>query len=334
MLKEVELYGPTLLRYAVFGAGILALSYAVYLFLRYVARRRSETASGYALITPWVVGFAVFTIFPIGASLYLSFTDYNLFQPPNFIGLDNYVRMLTEDPNFWPSMRLTLLYAAISVPLGIAGSMITAVALAQDVRGIGFWRTLYYLPAVLPAAATALLWRWMFNPDSGLINSVLAPFLLLVGAQPPGWFSDPELVLPSYIIISFWGVFGANTVIMLAALKGVPPHLYESAQIDGAGILRRFWSITVPMVSPTVFYQVVLGIIGAIQIFTVPLFIRTPREAGQFLQVGVYQQAFTFSKMGYASAMGWVMLVIILVLTLLVFKTSSAWVYYEAERKR
>ena len=332
-MDELRLYGPTLLRYVLVGIGMLGGSYLVFLLLHHLARRRGETASGYALITPWVVGFAVFTIFPIGASFYLSFTDYNLFQPPKFIGLDNYVRMFADDPNFWPSVRLTLLYAAISVPLGIAGSMITAIALAQEVRGIGFWRTLYYLPAVLPAAATALLWRWMFNPDSGLINSVLAPFLLLVGAQPPGWFSDPDLVLPSYIIISFWGVFGANTVIMLAALKGVPPHLYESAQIDGAGILRRFRSITVPMVSPTVFYEVVLGIIGAIQIFTVPLFIRTPREAGQFLQIGVYQQAFTFSKMGYASAMAWVMLIIVLVLTLLVFRTSSAWVYYEAERK-
>ena len=239
--------------------------------------------------------------------------------------------LLTKDPNFWPSLRFTLLFSLLNVPLGLVGALFTATLLNQNIRGQGAWRTLYYLPAVLPAAATALLWRWMFA-RAGLINWFLSPLLNLFGIAPPSWFTDDRLVLPAYIIMGLWGVFGANTVILLAGLKNVPKDLYEAAEIDGAGRFARYFKITIPMLSATLFYILIMGIIGSLQTFTVAFFIETPRSAGVFLNVYLYQQAFTQFKMGYASALGWVMLVIILVFTLLVFRSSPAWVYYEDER--
>jgi multiple sugar transport system permease protein len=245
--------------------------------------------------------------------------------------LDNYREMFTNDRLFWPVIRFTLLYSVINVPLGLIGATFTAMLLNQDVRGLGVWRTLYYLPAVLPAAATALLWRWMFASD-GLINFFLKPFLHLFNQPAPGWFTDVDLVLPAYIIMGFWGVFGANTVILLAGLKGIPRDLYDAATVDGAGRVDRFRNVTIPMLSPTLFYVLIVGIIASLQTFTVAFFIEQPRRAGTFMNVYIYQRAFQRSDMGYAAALGWVTLVIILLFTLLVFKSSPAWVHYEGER--
>ncbi len=187
------------------------------------------------------------------------------------------------------------------------------------------------MPAVLPAAATALLWRWMFNPSSGLINTLISPFLNLFHLDKPAWFTDPQLVLPSFVIMGMWGIFGTTTVILLAGLKNIPRELYDSATVDGAGIIGQFRHVTLPQVTPTLFYVLVTSMIGALQFFTQALFITTPREAGIFLNVYIWQQAFGAQKMGYASALSWILLVITLVLTLLVFRSQAMWVFYEGE---
>ncbi|MFP4483617.1 MAG: carbohydrate ABC transporter permease [Spirochaetaceae bacterium] len=294
---------------------------------------RREAATGYALITPWLVGFLVFTSFPMIASAYLSFTDYNILQAPNWVGLENFRRIFTRDIDFQPAIRLTLLYAFLSVPIGVAGALVVAMLLANDLKGIGVYRTVYYLPTVLPEVAVALLWRWIFNPQAGLLTRLVAPVFRLLGMSRPDWFGDPALVLPAFIIISLWGITGVNMVIFLAALKNVPTHLYEVAFIDGAGGWRRFWGITVPMISPVIFLQVVRGIIGALQIFTVYAFTNPTPRAGKFMSFYIYQTGFQQFRMGYASALAWILFAIILALTLIVLRSSEAWVYYEGERK-
>ncbi|MBX3064786.1 MAG: sugar ABC transporter permease [Anaerolineae bacterium] len=319
---------------------------------------------------PWVIGFLIFQLFPIGASLYLSFTQYNLFKAPEWIGTKNFqdlfaiqaaglssrdqrtsdaiqvgyeevVRIEIGDggfvigakqARFWRSIRLTLLYAFISVPLGLAGALGVALLLNQNVRGLGIWRVLYYMPAILPAVATALLWRWIFS-TSGLLNGVLSPFYTLFNIETPRWFTDPQLALPAFIIIGLWGVFGANSVVLLAGLKGIPKELYESASIDGAGEWAKFRHVTLPMLSPSLFYNLVVSTIAAIQLFEIAAFIPLPESAGTFLNWLIYREAFEFRRMGLASAMGWIMLLIILALTMLIFRSSEAWVFYQDSRE-
>jgi multiple sugar transport system permease protein len=324
-------YVPTLLRYMGVAAGLVVLSVGLYSLLRRLGVRE-ETATGYALISPWLIGFLLWTAFPIFASLYLSFTEYSILKPPEWIGLRNYTRIFSQDIDFWPAIRITVLYAFFSVPLGIAGSLAVAILLSTDIRGLGVYRTIYYLPSILPAVAVALLWRWLFNPDAGLLNSALRPILRPFDIAPPNWFGDAPYVLPAFIIISLWGVAGANMVIFLGALKNVPRHLLEAAEIDGANGWQRFRSVTVPMITPVIFLQLVMGVIGALQIFTVAAFIRYTPAAGKFMNVLIYQAGFQQFRMGYASALAWILFAIILVLTLLVFRWSEAWVYYEGSR--
>lgn len=331
MEAAIQSYWPTLVRWSLIGSVLGASMYLLNVGLQRAGVKR-ESARGYAFVLPWIFGFLIFSLYPFIYSFYLSFTEYNIFQPPRWIGLDNYVQMFTRDRNFWPSLRLTMLYALFNVPLGMLGALGVALLLNRDVRAIGFWRTLYYLPAVLPAAAVALLWRWMFSPSSGLINFFLQPFYALFSMEPLAWFTDPNLVLPAYVIMGMWGVFGANAVILLAGLKNIPRALYEAAQIDGAGTWTQFRFVTIPMLSPTLFYTLVTGIIGALQIFTQAFFITTPQRAGQFFNVLIYQEAFAFRHMGYASAMAWFLLALILALTLLVIRSSALWVYYESEK--
>jgi multiple sugar transport system permease protein len=323
-------YTRTIYDYLAVGAVIIVMMVVLNKVLRRFGVNR-EAATGYSLILPWILGFLIWNLGPFIGSLYLSFTDYNGIQSPTFLGLDNYREMFTNDRNFWPVVRFTLLYSVINVPLGLVGALFTATLLNQDVRGLGIWRTLYYLPAVLPAAAMALLWRWMFA-SNGLINFFLKPALNLLDQDPPGWFTDVDLVLPAYIIMGFWGVFGANTVILLAGLKNIPRDLYDAATVDGAGRISQYRNVTIPMLSPTLFYVLIIGVIASLQTFTVAFFIQQPRRAGTFMNVYIYQRAFQRSDFGYAAALGWVTLVIILLFTLLVFKSSPAWVHYEGER--
>ena len=324
-----ETYYPTLLRWLFTGGTILGLIVLLNWGLQKLGVKR-ETANGYALVFPMILGLLIWNIYPFAYSFYLSFTEYNIFQPPEWIGLENYRNIFTADRNFYPSLRLTLLYAALSVPLGTLGALAVALVLNQKVKGIGVWRTIYYLPAVLPAAAVALLWRWMFSPSKGLINFFLQPFYRLFNMEPLQWFTDPNLVLPSFVIMGMWGIFGANAVILLAGLKNIPTHLYEAAELDSANRWQQFTNITIPMLSSTMFYTVVTGVIGSLQIFTQALFIDAPRAAGSFINVLIYTEAFNFRHMGYASALSWILMSIIIVLTMLIFRSSSLWVYYES----
>jgi len=365
----INTYLPTLIRYFAVLAGVLGIIYLVYrLQLLFGVKR--EAATGRALVVPWVIGFLVFNVFAIGASFYLSFTEYNLFRPPEWVGLENYQELFdiqivplenaaqrssdalpsrydevqrvtigdggfvigARNEDFWRSVRLTLLYAFLTVPLGLAGALGVALLLNQRVKGLGFWRVLYYLPAILPAVATWLLWRWIFS-QNGLINSLLSPGLHALNLETPRWLTDPNLILPVFLIVSFWGVFGANSVILLAGLKGIPQELYEAAAIDGANEWSKFRHVTIPMLSPALFYNLVTGTIAALQVFEAAAFIRTPDSVGTFLNWMIYQEAFNFRNMGMASAMAWILLVLILFLTMFIFRSSSAWVFYQGARE-
>ena len=330
-LTALESYGPTMLRWLLVGAGMIVVVVGLNKVLQSLGVK-PETARGYALVTPWILGLLIWNLYPFVYSFYLSFTEYNIFQPPQWVGLQNYVKMFTGDSDFWPSLRLTLFYAALNVPLGMAGALGVALLLNRDVKAIGVWRTIYYLPAVLPAAAVALLWRWMFS-STGLLNFFLGPIYRLFDIEPLQWFITPDLVLPAFVIMGMWAIFGANAVILLAGLKGIPKHLYEAADIDGAGTLQKFRSITIPMLSATLFYTLVTGVIGSLQIFTQAFFVNIPTRAGTFMSVLIYREAFQFRNMGYASALAWFLLLIILVLTLLIFRSSAAWVHYEGARR-
>ncbi|MDI9636027.1 sugar ABC transporter permease [Geitlerinema splendidum] len=368
-LGPFNTYLPTLIRYVLVALALAGVMFAAYrIQLRLGAR--AEAAAGRTLVLPWVIGFLIFNVFTIGASLYLSFTEYNLFRPPEWVGTANYqqlfdvsfgtlesadqrssdvlprrhdeiIRVQVGDggfvigaraDGFWRSMRLTVIYAVVTVPLGLLGALGVALLLNQNVKGMGIWRVLYYLPAVLPAVATALLWRWMFS-SSGLVNTALSPFLGVFGLETPQWLSNPSLSPILFIIISLWGVFGANSVILLAGLKGIPKELYEAVDIDGGGEWAKFRNVTIPMLSPALFYNLVTSMIGALQAFEVAAFIPTPTDAGTFLNWQIYQEAFAFRNMGMASAMAWIMLMLIVALTALVFRSSQAWVFYQGARE-
>lgn len=330
-LTALESYGPTMVRWLLVGGGMIVVVVGLNKALQSLGVK-PEIARGYALISPWILGFLIWNLYPFGYSFYLSFTEYNIFQPPEWVGLQNYVKMFTGDSDFWPSLRLTLLYAALNVPLGIAGALGVALLLNRDIKAIGAWRTIYYLPAVLPAAAVALLWRWMFS-STGLLNFFLGPFYRVFNLEPLQWFTNPNLVLPAFVIMGMWGIFGATAVILLAGLKNIPKHLYEAADIDGASTIQKFWSITIPMLSATLFYTLITGVIASLQIFTQAFFVNIPVSAGTFMSVLIYREAFQFRNMGYASALAWFLLLIILALTLVIFRSSAAWVHYDGAKR-
>lgn len=329
----MEQYIGTFGRWLIIPVALIALALILYFILTKVGWRKRQ-AVGFALISPWVIGFIIFTMFPLLYSLYLSFTDYSLFGKPIWVGLKNYNFLFTKDIEFWSSVRITLLYALFSMPIGVIGSMLVAMLLNRKIKGIGIYRTIYYLPAILPDVAVALIWRWLFNSESGLINYIFKPMLKLFGLGKPNWFGDPKFVLPAFIIMSVWGVFGMNTVVFLAGLQGVPKSLYEAADLDGANPFQKFWNVTFPQVSPVILLQVINGMIGALQVFTVAMFVKPTTGAGKFMNQLVYERGFTQLHMGEASALAWVLFVIILAFTLLIFKTTPAWVHYEAEVRR
>ena len=376
-------YYPTFLRYIGTAIVLTLIIYVTYKGLRKLGIK-TEAATGFALITPWLIGRILLTAFPILLSFYLGFTEYNiLWDKPKSLAdplfnykhalamkivtfdkdervsvaklgklniegpavlryreMDNWVIgdkryvLAATDVYLWKGVWLTLRFAMISIPLGLIGALGVALLLNQYVKGVGFWRTLYYMPAVLPAAAVALLWFWLFAPNSGLINWALNPIYTLLHVARLGWFTDKNLVLPSFVIMSLWGVFGVNTVILLAGLKNIPSELYEAAAIDGAGAWVKFRNVTIPMLSPALFYNMIMGVISALQVFTQQAFIPTKREDGWFVNWFLYNEAFNFGHMGYASAVGWLYAVLVIVITLLVFRSSAAWVFYEGAREQ
>jgi multiple sugar transport system permease protein len=337
VLKEVknmnDSYITTFFHWISVAVALVLIAAGLYLFLHYIVRWHQKQALGLALVSPWIIGFAVFTAGPLVYSLYLSFTQYSLFGNPKWVGLQNYINLFTHDPQFWPSVKLTMLYALITVPIGVVGSLLIAILMNQKVRGIGIFRVIFYLPAVLPDVAVALIWRWLFN-GHGLFNYLLSPFMHIMHVSNIDWFGKAQYVLPAFSIMSIWGIFGANAVIFLAALQEVSKSYYEVADLDGATKFQKLWFITIPLISPIILLQIIQGIIGALQIFSVAMFVRPTTSAGEFMNQLIYERGFTQMHMGEASSIAWFLFAIILIFTLLIFKSSTAWVYYESNIKR
>ena len=296
--------------------------------------RRREAINGYLFVLPWLIGFLVFVAGPMLFSLYASFTNYDVTSTMRWVGVENYVRLFTDDPLFWTSLYNTGFYVLFAVPLGIITGLLIAVLLNQKVPGQRVFRTIFFLPKVLTGVAVLLLWLWVFNPDFGPINV----FLRAVGvANPPLWFSDPTWAKPALVIVSVWGAAGGY-IIYLASLQGIPRHLYEAAMLDGASPLRQFLNITVPMMSPTIFFKLITGIAGAFQFWEAALIVSEGGKGGPsystlFYGLYMWQKAFNDYQMGYASAMAWVLLIIVLLITGLQFFVARRWVYYEGEVK-
>lgn len=286
---------------------------------------RRNFINGILFASPWFLGFIVFTVYPILASLYFSFTKYSVLAPPRWVGLSNYVKLLTGDYMFPVAIHNTIYYAALALPLGILSSISLALLLNKRLLGMSIYRTIFYLPNILPAVAMSLLWLWLLNPNYGVFNSILTG----LGLPAIPWLTSPRWSKPSLIIMSMWGI-GGSMVIYLAGLQDMPQHLYEAAEIDGANAWQKTRNITLPMLTPTIFFDLVMGLIGVFSYFT-QAFIMTnggPLNSTTFYMLYLYQNAFVYFKMGYASAMAWILFVIVVTLTLLVFKSSGRWVYY------
>lgn len=330
-----ELVFKLLMLWAIFT--LLLIGRLIFLFAtrKMTLMARKEAAEGYLCILPWLIGFTAFTLGPMIFSIYISMCDWDIINPPKYIGLANFEQALFHDFRFVKALRVTVTYAAFALPLGLMGSLLLAILLNQNVKGMTWFRTIFYIPAILPGVATAMLWRWIFNPQYGILNSILLKLHLISvgpGKEPPGWIADPALALPSFIIMSLWGI-GGGMIIYLAGLQSIPTQLYEAAEIDGANWWQKFRKITIPMISPTIFFNLVMGVIGSFQVFT-SSFIMTaggPAYATLFYLLYLYQKAFQYFQMGYAAAMAWILFVLILFCTLIVFKSSARWVYYEAD---
>jgi len=297
-----------------------------------LSERAREYIAGYICVLPWMIGFLAFTFGPMAYSFYLSFLKADFLTPSTWVGLGNYKDLLFVN-EFWPiALRNTAVYAFTSVPLRVAMALLIAILLNQKVKGLALFRTIYYLPAVVQGVAVALLWIWLFHPQYGPING----FLKMLGVvNRPGWIWSEQWAMPALIIMSLWGA-GGSMIIFLAGLQDVPQSLYDAASIDGAGIWGRFRHITVPMVTPTIFFNLIMGFIGSWQMFTQSYVMTAggPNNATLTAVFFLYRKAFEQFYMGYASAAAWVLFAIILFFTLLILKSSVAWVYYEGELRK
>ncbi len=292
-------------------------------------RRRREVIDAYVFMSPVIIGLLVFTVGPIIVSLFLSFTKYNLLSDPKWIGIDNYIKMYGE-ALFWKSLTVSAIYSVISVPLGLVVALFLAILLNRKMRGVYLFRSIYYLPTVISGVGVAMLWRWIFNGQYGILNTLLRT----VGIKGPNWLLDEHYALAALIITSIWGV-GGTMLIFLAGLQGIPNELLEAAEIDGAGKWAQFRFITLPMISHVTFFNLVLGIIGALQVFTDAFVITNggPNNSTLFIAVYLYRHAFMYLNFGYAAALAWVLFIIVMLLTLMVFRSSPLWVFYEKERQ-
>jgi len=329
------------------GIGLIVAALGFFLFMK--AKRERLGAldaaierSGFVFISPWIIGFTVLTLGPMLVSLLLAFAEWTGMVPlgdAKYVGLANFKQLLTYDPLFFQSLKVTAYFVVLGVPLGQIFALLIAMLMNSRVRGIAFFRTVYFVPSVISGAALAVLWLQLFNNEYGVINHVLAPIAHLFGTKPPNWFgydTDTHALdaarwaVPGFVIMGLWGV-GSGMIIYLAGLKGISQSLYEAARIDGAGPVRQAWNVTIPMLSPLIFYNLVMGIIGSFQVFT-QAYIMTnggPENTTLFYVLNLYRHAFEYHNMGYASAMAWVLFLIVLLLTLAVFKGSKKLVYYE-----
>ncbi|HWO53701.1 MAG TPA: sugar ABC transporter permease [Paenibacillus cookii] len=293
---------------------------------------RSEKA-GYLFILPWFLGLLLFTLGPMVFSLILSFSKWDIItgiSSIEFVGLDNF-KAIFHDELFYQSLKVTFIFALVSVPLYQIVSILIALLLNMRTRGMKLFRLIYFMPSVIPAVAVSMMWIMIFNPEYGILNRALAWF----GIEGPAWLQDPSYALGALIVMGIWGV-GNTIIIYLSGLQGVPEELYEAAQLDGAGPLRRFASVTVPMISPTIFFNLIMGIIGGFQYFT-QAFVMTnggPLNSTLFYNLYLYNKAFVSFEMGYASALSWILFAIILLFTLIVIRSSSMWVYYNGDDER
>ncbi len=290
-----------------------------------VKQSTREALVAYLFISPWLIGLVVFWAGPMLASLYFSFTKYTLIKAPVWLGIGNFTRLLT-DPLVGISMQVTGTYTLLAVPIGTVAALLIAILLNQKVRGMRIFRTIFYLPSLISGVAVAIVFAWLFNNRFGLINYLLST----IGIKGPNWLGDSDVVLWSLIVMSLWGV-GNGAVIFLAGLQGVPQALYEAAELDGAGPLGRFWHVTLPLISPVTLFSIITGVIGTFQTFAVSYILTGggPANATLFYMLYLYRNAFSWFEMGYASALAWVLFLIILFFTLILLRMSSLWVYYE-----
>jgi multiple sugar transport system permease protein len=288
---------------------------------------RREALEGYVSLAPWMIGFVLFTTVPIVISIALSLTEWSITRPPRYIGLDNYVRMFTADPLFWQALRVTLGYVALSLPLKIVLGLGLAVLLNLKIPGINLYRTIFYIPAVISGVAVSLMWMWMLQPDTGVVNTLLG----YLGIQGPKWFWDPYWALPSVALMSVWRVGGA-AIIYLAGLQNIPRQLYEAAEIDGASVWKRFMRVTLPLLTPTILFQLIIEMIDSFKVFTEAFVITQggPLKQTYFYLLYFYEEAFTNFNMGYASALALILTLVILAATIFVNHTSKRWVFYES----
>lgn len=292
-------------------------------WLKKPAGRR--TIAGYIFIGPFILGFLIWFLIPALTSLWMAFQDWNMINPPKFVALDNF-RSLFKDKLFWQSLKVTSIYTAVSVPLSLVLAFLVALLMNTKVRGITVFRTIYYMPSIVPAVANAVLWAWILNSEFGLLNA----FLHALGLPKVLWLQEPKWALPALVLMSLWGL-GGSMVIYLAGLQGIPNELYEAAEIDGAGGWAKLWHVTIPLMSPVIFFNLIMGIIGTFQVFTAGYLITNggPQNATLFYVLYLYRNAFQYLRMGYAAALAWVLALIIMGLTAFIFRGLGGRVYYE-----
>jgi len=290
-----------------------------------IRNRTREAAGGYLFALPWLVGLSIFVFYPFIANIFYSFTEYNIIESPVWVGIDNY-RVLMHDSLFWKSLSNTIYYSAV-VPLQLIIALLLALLLNQKVKGQRYFRTFFYLPVLVPLVASSVLWKWMLSPNYGLVNSLLYK----VGINGPGWFASESWSKPALILMGTWTVGGAM-IIFLATLQDIPEVLYEAAEIDGATTFKKTFHITLPLLTPAIFFNLIMGIIGSFQVFTQAYIITEggPMYSTTFYVLYLYNNAFKFFRMGRASAMALILFIVIFIITLFIVKTSSKWVYYEA----
>lgn len=293
--------------------------------------RTREAITAYLFMIPTLIGFNLFITYPLISSVYYALTEWNGLAAPRFVGLRNFIFLFSKDPTFIPSLKATAYYVILTVPSSLVAGLMLAVLLNKAIPGIKLFRTIYYLPVVLPSVAAMILFRFIFAPDYGLANQLLT----LLGLPNSMWLSSETMVMPTILIFTLWGV-GGQMIIFLSGLQSVPSELYESAEVDGASGFRKLWNITIPMITPVLFLQLITGMIGGFQVFTPAMLLTVnggPNLKTYFLNYSIYSNAFASRQYGYAIAQVWVLFVIVMIFTIIVFKTSNNFVYYESESK-
>lgn len=302
----------------------------------HLSRSARANINGYLFTLPWIISLLVFTAYPVFASFFFSMTKYNIISPPQWVGLDNFSTMFTKDPLYWKSVWNTVYYVVFSVPLSLIVALILALLLNQAVRGIGIYRTIFYLPGLVPAVASTLLWMVLLDPKLGLVNAGLHA----LGIEKLGWFRSATWSKPGLVLMTLWGGTGGSMLIFLAALKEIPQSLVEAAMIDGANAWQRFIHITIPMISATTFFNLVMGVIGSFQVFAIAYTAIDPNQGSAgplnsllIYMLLLYRNAFRYFNMGYASAMALAIFIVLVAITLLIVRSATSWVFYENQAR-